>query len=174
MTAALRTAFERDGVVVLRQAFDESWLAFLREAVEGVMAYPGPHAAEYAGEGRFFGDVELALRLPRFMRFVRESPAARLAGATRVNYFDDHLLVKEPGTAKVSPWHQDQPYWAVSGRRVCSLWLPLDPVDEAVAVEFVRGSHLWPAHNPRHFGDGSACEGLGLPDLPDIEACRDR
>ena len=120
---------------------------------------------EYAREGRFFGDVELAHRLPAFMRFVRESPAAGYAGlimgSSKVNYFDDHLLVKEPGTGKPSPWHQDQPYWAVSGRQVCSLWLPLDPVSRDIAVEFVKGSHYWQEFSPYHFEDGRLYEGSG-------------
>ncbi|MCY4607693.1 MAG: phytanoyl-CoA dioxygenase family protein [bacterium] len=171
-----RAVFEEDGVVLLHGAFDEAWITFLQEAVDEAMANPGPHAMEYAREGRFFGDVELAHRLPAFMRFVCESPAAGYAGlimgSSKVNYFDDHLLVKEPGTTKPSPWHQDQPYWAVAGRQVCSLWLPLDPVSRDVAVEFVRGSHTWQAFNPYHFEDGRLYEGAGLPPLPDIESHR--
>ncbi|MDE0044691.1 MAG: phytanoyl-CoA dioxygenase family protein [bacterium] len=173
-----RAVFEEDGVVLLSDAFDEAWVTYLRKAVDEAMANPGPHAMEYAREGRFFGDVELAHRLPAFMRFVRESPAAGYAGlimgSEKVNYFDDHLLVKEPGTTKPSPWHQDQPYWAVSGRQVCSLWLPLDPVSRDIAVEFVKGSHHWQEFSPYHFEDGRLYEGVGLPRLPDIESHRER
>jgi len=71
-------------------------------------------------------------------------------GATRVNFFYDQLLVKEPGTREGTPWHQDQPYWALSGLQVCSLWLPLDPVSEEVGVEYVCGSHRWPEFSPYH------------------------
>ncbi len=179
ITAAERETYERDGVVCLRRIFPAGWLEFLAGAVDEAMANPGPHAEEYEredGSGRFFGDLELAERLPSFRRFALESPAAeiagRLTGAARINFFYDQLLVKEPGTAARTPWHQDQPYWAVSGRQVCSLWLPLDPVPENVSVEYIRGSHRWPEFNPAHFSDGSAYADTGLPALPDIEAER--
>jgi ectoine hydroxylase-related dioxygenase (phytanoyl-CoA dioxygenase family) len=179
ITRADRDTYERDGVVCLRGLFKPEWLAFLAEAVEEAMAAPGPHGEEYVapgGSGRFFGDLELALRLPKFRRFALESPAAEIAGrimgATRVSFFYDQLLVKEPGTSERTPWHQDQPYWAVSGYQVCSVWLPLDPVPEDVSVEYVRGSHRWPEFSPYHFVDGTPYAGTGLPPLPDIESHR--
>ncbi len=174
-----RETYDRDGVACLRGIFPAQWLEFLTDAVDEAMASPGPHAEEYEasdGSGRFFGDLELAERLPAFRRFALESPAAGIAGrvmnATRVNFFYDQLLVKEPGTSARTPWHQDQPYWAVSGRQVCSVWLPIDPVPQEVAVEYVCGSHRWPEYSPYHFADGSAYAGTGLPALPDIEAER--
>jgi ectoine hydroxylase-related dioxygenase (phytanoyl-CoA dioxygenase family) len=179
VSAAAREAYERDGVVCLRGLFPQTWLAFLDEAIDEAMANPGPHAEEYTpkgGSGRFFGDLELFHRLPQFRRYALESPAARIAAqamaATRVNFFYDQVLVKEPGTAERTPWHQDQPYWAVSGRQVCSVWLTLDPVPEEVSVEYVRGSHRWPEYSPSHFADGTPYADTGLPALPDIEARR--
>ena len=180
ITPSVRSTYERDGVVAVPRAFDAQWVAFLRDAIEHAMREPGPHAVNYSedGSGHFFGDVEVALRLPEFERFARGSPApgiaARITGSSRLNYFDDHILVKEPGTAKRSPWHQDQPYWAVSGRQVCSLWVPVDPIPEEVAVEFVRGSHRWEAFSPYHFEDLRPYEGTGLPPMPNIEAERER
>jgi len=179
MTAELRAGYERDGVVCVRGVLDAARLEALAAAVEDGMAAPGPHAEEYTpagGDGRFFGDLEMALRLPAFRHFALESPLPRVAaevmGASRVNFFYDQLLVKEPGTAERTPWHQDQPYWAVSGYQVCSVWVPLDPVPEEVSVEFVAGSHRWPEFSPYHFADGTPYAGTGLPPLPDIEARR--
>jgi ectoine hydroxylase-related dioxygenase (phytanoyl-CoA dioxygenase family) len=181
VTDVERATYERDGVVRLRGIFPVEWLAFLEDAVERAMAAPGPFGEEYtpAGSaGRFFGDLELAERLPDFRRFALESPAAEIAGrvmgATEVRFFYDQLLVKEPGTEERTPWHQDQPYWAVSGREVCSLWLPLDPMSEDVGVEYLCGSHLWPEYSPYHFKDHSPYADTGLPPLPDIERERDR
>jgi len=174
-----RLRYERDGVVCLRGVFPTTWRDFLADAIEAAMRSPGPHAEEYeppGGTGRFFGDLELAERLPDFRRFALESPAAAIAGqvmgASAVRFFYDQLLVKEPGTSARTPWHQDQPYWAVSGRQVCSVWLPLDPVPEDVSVEYVAGSHRWPAFSPYHFANGAPYQGTGLPALPDIEARR--
>lgn len=181
VTPAEHEAYEQDGVVCLREIVPAQWLDFLAVAVAEAMARPGPHAEDYEredGSGRFFGDLEMAERLPSFRRFALESPAAeiagRLMGATRINFFYDQLLVKEPGTSARTPWHQDQPYWAVSGRQVCSLWLPLDPVPKDVSVEYVCGSHRWPEFNPAHFADGSGYANTGLPPLPDIEAEREK
>ncbi len=178
ITEAERSTYERDGVVCVRDAFSPSWLAFLADAVEEAIASPGPHVDDVTrgGSGRFFGDIELSLRLSKFRRFALESPAGQIAGrimgASRVNFFYDQLLVKEPGTSERTPWHQDQPYWAVSGYQVCSIWLPLDPVPEEVSVEYVCGSHQWPEFSPYHFVDGSPYAGTGLPPLPDIETNR--
>lgn len=176
-----REIYERDGVVCLDAIFPLEWIDFLARAVEEAMAAPGPHAEEYTprgGSGRFFGDLELAERLPSFHRFALESPAAEIAGrimgARRVRFFYDQLLVKEPGTQERTPWHQDQPYWAVSGRQVSSVWLSLDPVPLAAAVEYVCGSHLWPEYSPYHFSDGTPYAETGLAPLPDIEAERGR
>ncbi|MDG2480687.1 MAG: phytanoyl-CoA dioxygenase family protein, partial [Alphaproteobacteria bacterium] len=134
------TTYETDGIVCLRQAFPLEWIDFLRDAVEVAMNDPGPYAEEYAkpGGGRFFGDLELAQRHEAFMQFTLESPAAEIAGrvmgSKRINFFYDQLLVKEPGANERTPWHQDLPYWAVAGRQVCSIWLPLDPVTKETCV----------------------------------------
>ena len=173
-------AYERDGIVCLRKIFPCGWFGFLAGAIDRVMASSGIHAEEYAraGHGRFFGDIEMAMRIPEFRRFAMESPAAEIAGrlmrATQVNFFYDQLLVKEPGTEERTPWHQDQPYWAVSGLQVCSLWLPIDPVPEEVSPEYIRGSHTWPEFSPYHFADGTPYKDTGLPPLPKIEEERDR
>jgi hypothetical protein len=78
-----RNTYERDGVVCVRGAFPPSWLEFLSDAMEEAMASPGPHAEEFGtrgGSGRFFGDIELSLRLSKFRRFAFESPAGEIAG----------------------------------------------------------------------------------------------
>ncbi len=168
-------AYRENGVVKLSGIFGMEWIEHLREATPAAMGNPGPHAEEYAKEeGRFFGDLDVAKRHPAFRDFVLNSPAAEIAGtimeASRCNFFYDQLLVKEPGTSEITPWHQDQPYWAVRGRQVASIWLPMDAVADESALKFVKGSHTWGAHNPHHFKDNSPYEGTGLPELPDIDA----
>ena len=59
-----------------------------------------------------------------------------------VQVFHDHVLVKEPGTAKPTPWHQDAPYYCVDGVQTVSFWIPVDPVEEAT-LRVIAGSHRW-------------------------------
>ena len=169
-------AYERDGVVCLRGAFGPKWLELLAAGVARNMAEPGVHAKYYSpagAAGHFFGDYCNWQRIPEYRAFAFESPAAaiagRLMGSAKVNFFHEHVLVKEPGTAERTPWHHDQPYWVVDGRQVCSLWLPLDPVPRATSVEFVAGSHRsgkW--YTPKRFvdhADHPTNEGEAVPDI---------
>ena len=58
------------------------------------------------------------------------------------------------------------PYWAVQGRQVCSVWLPLDSIPLESAVEYISGSHNWGQQfEPYHFMDSTPYEGPGLPPL---------
>ncbi len=174
-------AYRRDGAVCLRGLFDREWLTLLAEAVDRNMAEPGPHAHFYTGAGEpglFFGDYCNWRRIEGYRRFAFGSPAAaiagRLMGANKVNFFHEHVLVKEPGTADRTPWHHDQPYWVVDGDQVCSIWLPLDPVARAVSVEFVAGSHRWGKwFTPKRFVDHADHPSNEGESVPDIDADRD-
>jgi len=171
--------YARDGVCVLRGAFAPAWIETVAEGVRQALDAPGPHGERYgpAGAERFFGDLDMWTRLDPFRDFVMNSPAAEIAGrimgSSTATFLYDQMLVKEPGSQQRTPWHQDQPYWAVNGFQVCSIWMPLDPVPREVSLEFVRGSHRWDqTFNPTHFADGTPYAGTGLPSLPDIEADR--
>jgi ectoine hydroxylase-related dioxygenase (phytanoyl-CoA dioxygenase family) len=139
--------FQRDGAVVVRGVLAD-WVEVMAEGVARNMAEPGPYASENSvSEGRFFDDYCNWTRIPEFERVVRESPAAELAAramrSASAQFYHDHVLVKEPGTPKPTPWHQDAPYYFVEGRQTVSLWVPLDPV-EGASLRFIAGSHLWP------------------------------
>jgi ectoine hydroxylase-related dioxygenase (phytanoyl-CoA dioxygenase family) len=178
--AAAIDAYQRDGSVVLRGAFAD-WVEALRAGVERNMREPGLYATENVKpeerQGRFFDDYCNWQRIPEFAAFVRDSPAAAIAGAlmrsNAVQMFHEHILVKEPGTPKRTPWHQDMPYYCVDGMQTVSYWIPLDPVGDANTLRVVLGSHLWPklvrpvswADDASFYGDDSA-----FMDLPDIDA----
>jgi ectoine hydroxylase-related dioxygenase (phytanoyl-CoA dioxygenase family) len=143
-----RQCFSEDGAVCLRGIFDLDWIAQLARGLDRHMTAPSQNAAEnnVPGEpGRFWDDLCNWQRVPEYRDFLMRSPCARIAGelmqSTTARLFHDHVLVKEPGTAKATPWHQDAPYYIVDGEQTCSLQIPLDPVDEDVAVQFVAGSH---------------------------------
>ena len=141
--------YARDGAVLVRGLF----AGFVDEIAAGIemnMADPGPYAAENLkpGEGgRFFDDYCNWSRIPPFAEVIRHAPAAEVAAdlmrSDSAKLFHDHVLVKEPGTAKPTPWHQDSPYYFVEGQQTLSFWCPVDPVG-AASLRCVAGSHLWP------------------------------
>lgn len=172
--------YREDGAVALRGVFEVEWIELLREGVERAIAAPSQYSTEYAGsdEGRFFTDHNMWRRHDEFRRFIFDSPvaamAARLMGATKANIFDDHLLVKEAGTDKPTYWHHDMPYFPFVGEQICSLWIPLDPVDEGSgAMRFAVGSHRWgKLFRPIRIGTGVEVEAAESFDgtMPDIDA----
>ena len=93
-----------------------------------------------------------------------------------VRIFHEHVLVKEPGTGQKTPWHHDQPYYCVNGSKVCSLWIPLDPIEQSVCPEFIAGSHQWGKwFVPTKFtGASYTRDGDNMEPLPDIDAERDK
>jgi Phytanoyl-CoA dioxygenase (PhyH) len=128
-------AYDRDGVVCLRGAFDAVWVGILGEAVERDLVKPGPHATNFAEGstgGKFFGDMFMWQQDNDFRLAALTSPAteiaARFMGSPTVDFFYDQLFVKEPGTAHPTPWHQDQPYWPVTGWQIASVWIALDEI----------------------------------------------
>ena len=93
--------FERDGVVLIRSAFDAHWLDELETAVEDVMKNPSSLSREYiqTGNGRFFTDHHMSRYNDSFRRFMLNSPASQIAAALlrseKLNLVDEHLLVKK-------------------------------------------------------------------------------
>ncbi|MEO1640373.1 MAG: phytanoyl-CoA dioxygenase family protein [Pseudomonadota bacterium] len=141
--------YQCDGVVLIKGLWAD-WVGALREGVATNIAEPGPYAAENLKEGeggRFFDDYCNWQRIGPFEEVARNSAVAEVAadlmGSDTCQLFHDHVLVKEPGTSKPTPWHQDSPYYFVEGQQTVSFWAPLDPVTDA-SLRCVAGSHKWP------------------------------
>ena len=182
VTPELAQAFARDGAVCVRGLLNAEEVALLREGIDANIAAPSPRAKVASrpdDPGFFIEDFCCWQENGAYRRVIFDSPLAAAAGllmaSRQVRLYHDHMLTKEPGTRQRTPWHQDQPYWAVEGWQVCSIWLPFDPVPESTCVEYVAGSHRWNRRfNPQHFSDGSPYSGTDLPPLPDIESERTR
>ncbi|WP_116472615.1 phytanoyl-CoA dioxygenase family protein [Zobellella maritima] len=151
LTQEQKEAYERDGAIVIKGVFKD-WIAPLREGFEQVLRAPGPHGRENVASGaggRFFEDYCNWQRIPEFKRWIEESPGAAIAGditgSDYIQVFHEHILVKEPGTSKPTPWHQDMPYYCVNGEKTASYWIPLDPVTRDNTLQVVLGSHKWPS-----------------------------
>ena len=176
----LANSWRDDGFVCVRCAFNDYFLQLLKFGVDKAMKNPSALSKEYAEKekGRFFTDHHMRKRIPQFQQFLDESSVAEIAGrimkTKKLNLFDEHLLVKEPGTENPTYWHQDLPYYELTGNQVISLWIPLDPISaDSGAVSFIRGSHKWgKIFQPIRIGRGDLVEeadGFDGP-APDIEA----
>ena len=168
-----------DGVVLLKGVFTP-WIESLSCGVAALMENPSEygHARTVIpedGSAPFFQDYCNWQRIPEFRDFVFQSPAAEIAaalmGSQTAKFFHEHTLVKQPGGSTVTPWHHDQPYYCVEGRQNVSLWIPLDPVAEAISLRCIRGSHRWDEEfSPTRFNGSKLYSHSRFKELPDIDA----
>jgi len=141
-------AYATDGAVLIKGLLTD-WVETICAGIEKNMQEPGVYAAENVSgneTGRFFDDYCNWQRIPEFESVILNSgmatAAAQLMQSESVQVFHEHVLVKEAGTSKTTPWHQDSPYYFVNGIQNVSFWCPMDTVTDAT-LRCVAGSHLW-------------------------------
>ena len=141
--------YQNQGAIVIKNIF-RPWTDLLRTGFEKVLKEPGPHARENVKneEGRFFEDYCNWQRITEFKSFAEESPAAQIVaeatGSKSIQLFHEHIFVKDPGTLKETPWHQDMPYYCVDGNDTGSFWIPLEPISKDNSLQILLGSHKFP------------------------------
>ncbi len=155
--------FERDGALCIRGLLSPNEIALLTSGIERNLAEPSPLAIVASrpdDPGRFVEDFCNWPRIAEYEEFIRDSLVSRVAQqlmrAEHVRFYHDHLLVKAAGTRQPTPWHQDQPYYNVSGRQVISMWIAVDPVPRESTLEFAAASHHGEWLMPRTFMDREA------------------
>lgn len=144
-------AYDEDGVVCIRQQFDQEWLDHMLEVCELHITSPSGSARRTNDDddpGQVITGSFMASENSDYMDFVKNSPAreiaARLMGLDQVRFFYDQLFIKEPGTLTPTAWHHDLPFWPFAGNHVASVWLALTPVTaENSGLVYVAGSHKW-------------------------------
>jgi phytanoyl-CoA hydroxylase len=143
-TEALRTAYRRDGYVLVDDLLPTDEVAALgarlREYTHGgrdttglrIQTEPrvtrGELSVAHPGDGirKIDGLVEndaLFRRLgthPNLLRIVET-----LLGPD-LKMFRNTLLLKPPSVGSAKGWHQDSPYWPIEPMELCSCWFPLD------------------------------------------------
>ena len=171
--------YARDGAVVLHGVLSAAEVKTLEAGIEHNLAHPsrlklvasepddpGQFVEDFCTwqDNPFYRDVLMHSALPQVAADLMHSRSARL--------YHDHLLVKEPGTRQPTPWHQDQPYYNVSGRQNVSFWIPVDPVPLESTLRLVAGSHAGTWYMPRTFRDQQAkwFPPGSLAEMPDIDA----
>ena len=163
VTDALRADFQRDGVVIVRQAISPEWVArmncFAQAQLNALSRWVNDQPEAVGNGGRLFTDRYLWRSQEDVRAFAFEAGVAglvgQLMGSRTARLYFDHLLIKEPRTLAPTPWHQDVPYWPFQGRQIASAWVALtDATVEGSAMEFVRGSHAdGRIYRPEVFGD---------------------
>ena len=131
---AVVAAFERDGVVYIRQVLGPAEVEAAAAAiVDAVLARPGPLAqvASAAGDpGVFVEDFCRWREISQIEQLARRSRvpamAAALMATRQVRFYHDHVLVKESGTAQRTPWHQTSrtTTWTATASAPGSRWTP--------------------------------------------------
>ena len=140
--------YQKNGVVIIKNVFKD-WIKPLRNGFQKVLDKPSLHGRENVSKnnGRFFEDYCNWERVEEFRDCIFNSLAAQIvAEATSsksIQIFHDHLFIKEPGTKKETPWHQDMPYYCVDGENTGSFWIPLDKVTKENNLKLILGSHKW-------------------------------
>ena len=141
--------YENLGVIIIKGVFKD-WIEPLRKGFQKVLDNPSIHGRENVNDnkGRFFEDYCNWQRIKEFKDCIFNSPGAQIvAEATNSKssqIFHDHIFIKEPGTNKETPWHQDMPYYCVEGNDTGSFWIPLDNVNKENNLQLILGSHKWP------------------------------
>lgn len=175
--------YERDGVVVIRQAIHPEWLNVLELGIDRVVTGANPlKFTFYEGtDGAFLDSTRNFDANPEFRRTLYDSPVADMLGdfigSDNIWLLFDHVFVKDGGTCQRTPWHQDLTYWPVAGSQIASMWITLDPIPKHESLEFVRGSHhepLYDGFDPSSSARNDPYYGEGFPPLPDIEAEREK
>tara|TARA_B100000029_G_scaffold213659_1_gene211640 strand:+ start:4132 stop:4980 length:849 start_codon:yes stop_codon:yes gene_type:complete len=177
-------AFWRDGAVPLRGVFAQRWRDLLATGIEKTVAKPTPYGRVQSkpdDPGWFFTDYYMWRHYDEFEIVAREGPggpiASKLLDSETIHYFYEGLFLKEAGTRRGSDWHQDQPYYNVDGRKLCVLWIPLDPVSEETTLRIVKGSHTsgrW--YQPTFFAQERTLEGAEamFEPTPDVDSDPER
>ena len=147
LTKEQKISYKNLGAIVIKNVF-KPWISTLQKGFDKVLTNPGPYARENVKtkeQGRFFEDYCNWQRIPEFKKCAEESPAAQImaeaTGSRSIQLFHEHIFVKDPGTKKETPWHQDMPYYCVDGNDTGSFWIPIDPISKDNSLKILLGSH---------------------------------
>jgi ectoine hydroxylase-related dioxygenase (phytanoyl-CoA dioxygenase family) len=142
--------YQENGVICLKNIITDEQLAALSLGIKENRQNPSIYAEslkEKNEDAIFFNDYCNWQKIASFKWFIFHSKladiVAQLMQSKTVTFYHEHVLVKEPGNQKATPWHHDQPYYPVNGKQLCSAWTPLDNVAKKTSLKFIKGSHLW-------------------------------
>ena len=134
--------FQLSGVCIIKNIINKHWLNILAEGIEENFKKPSQYKCVYEkiqGNEIFYDDYCNWQRIPEYKNFLLNSKIANIAAnlmqSKKVNLFHEHVLIKEVGAQKKTPWHQDQSYYCIQGRQNISFWIPLDKILKATSKQ---------------------------------------
>lgn len=167
--------FWRDGAVKLANFVHRGTISIFYRPVEWALS----QSRDY------FGRLRCWEKNAFFARFCSDrcsaALAAKLLRTTKLNLLYDQVFVREPASNLATPWHTDQPYWLIEGRRVLSIYVALDRVTaDTGLLEFVASSHRWDrtfaafpcGEDGQRISESGGRRNYGEEPLPDIESTR--
>ena len=178
-------AYNRDGVVCLRNAFGNPWLEIIEEGMNAALsgASSDLDIVKIEGDkGRFSFSSQAWQKVEQFRRFIFDSPLADLSlqilQSDSLTLFYDFLLIKEAhSNSAATPWHQDHSYYPLRGTKVINCWTALDPIPVETALRFWKGSHtpgtVYRAVNFENPSEAYKHARKEHPPIPDIDAIPD-
>ena len=169
-------SYKEDGAILLKGVFID-WVKTIETGIEKLIKNPSPRERSYLpedGTAKFFQDLCNWNRIDEFKDFIYNSDIGKISSALMnsksTRFFHDHVLVKEPGSSLVTPWHQDLPYYCVDGVQNVSFWIPLDPISKEICLRCISKSHLTgKIHRPKRFNGNDFYENDNTEEMPDIE-----
>tara|TARA_B110000438_G_scaffold301218_1_gene355561 strand:- start:308 stop:1108 length:801 start_codon:yes stop_codon:yes gene_type:complete len=142
--------YKKNGVVLLKNSIPKKWIKKLREGVKKNFKNPSKYKCIYEKSNNkelFYDDYCNWQYIDEYKDFLFNSNisffASKLMTSKRVNLFHEHVLIKESGAKKKTPWHQDQSYYCVDGQQNVSFWIPLDKIEKNSSPQFISQSHKW-------------------------------
>jgi len=174
-------AFNKDGVVCLRNAFSKQWLDKIEQGILKALNGTSENidiVKKSQDKGRFSFSSQAWKNVSPFKEFIFESPMADIAWpfleSRYMSLFYDFLLIKEAqSNHALTPWHQDHAYYPLKGTKAINCWVALDPIPESTALRFCVGSHqsktLYRAVNFDDENDDYLHARKDRPEIPSIE-----
>ena len=178
INSSIINEFNKNGVVVLRNIISNHWVNVLKRGLKKNFKNPSKYKCVYEkndNEELFYDDYCNWDKIDEYRNFIFDSNIAKIAKdlmqSKKVNLFHEHVLVKEIGSTKRTPWHQDQSYYCVNGKDNCSFWIPLDEIDKESSPEFISGSNKWNKQflPTKFFGNSYEKKDGEFENIPQIE-----
>lgn len=123
-------AFQQQGFIKLKNVLSPGCLSLMRHELSTLFEQESEQL------GNRFGSLEMMWEQNEIIKsFVMSSRLAKLAadllGVTAIRLYHDNGLSKEPGCGR-TPWHYDGHHFPIATDNVCTVWVPLQEIPDAM------------------------------------------